>query len=208
MKHLLLLLSLVFVNSFFSQKVLQVKDAFSLSGGMYMQKGLHNSKGASVSVGYQAQFPNRFVFGVNLITDRTPYIRTNNAVGKVENWHKLEAVTGGVQLGVHIVRREKVDLSFMITPHINYQEMTFENRNTETGDVFSHTEYTTLIFTPLVAYRLQAFYKFNSSHSIGIFADVNNELDFTLNGFFDLISPSRIFVGRVLFAYRYTLPEW
>lgn len=207
MKHFLLISTFLISFSVFTQEVetkSKVNHAFSLSAGMFAQGGTQDYLGTTYSFSYQAYFPNRFIFGLQFIRDVSQYKELNPGYAFPTSI-KVNGISGGVHLGLHAVKRKNIDLNVFIVPHFNSQEY-FKRYYNESENKYeiskSKTEY---LFVPIIAYRVEAFYKFNPTHSLGLTGDVN--LEFEWDGLFDLLSADIFAVGRLMLTYRITLPN-
>lgn len=205
MKKNLLIFSFFMVFALFSQEVenkSKVNHAFSLSGGAYLLSELGDNfrNGLAYSFSYQAYFPNRFIFGIYLLTDQGKYkAYVNNNIEEFPDLRKVIGKSAGIQLGVHIVKRERFNFSILTLPHFNSVEY-FKKYYHEPEKRYKEQKYSEfLLFVPIAAWRFEFLYKFNQTHGLGLTADTHIdmiplELDANL-------------LGRIMLSYRFMFPN-
>lgn len=208
MKHLLLSITFFLAFSIHAQEAEESQKArhsFNLSGGLFTQNGDAEYRGWTSSLGYQVHFPNRFVFGLYGAMDRSFFMSVESGNPDAEEWRKLKAFSGGMQLGIHLIRKKHFDFSLLILPHFNIQEIENKRHYIESDTYEMYNSKMTYIFTPIFFHRLQAFYKFNPSHGLGLAVDLNFDLE--SDGLFSLFDSYYLFVGRLMLTYRITIPN-
>lgn len=207
MKHFLLSISLLFTLSIHAQEVnkaLKAKHSFYLSGGLFGQNGTTDIyTGFSSSLVYQIYFPNRFIFGIEFLTDQSFFREKGSKFSPTIS--RFSGISPGIQLGVHIIRKKHFDFSMLLDAHFNYQEYFIEIHETD-SDVYEVLKRKTgFIFVPILSYRAEFYYKINQLHGIGLLTDVNVDMEW--DGFEDLLNTELIIIGRVMLSYRFTLPS-
>jgi hypothetical protein len=205
MKHYLLIFLLLFtisINSQEGEKTRKANHSFSLSGGVFGQTGTRDYHGLSYSISYQAYYPNRFIFGLQFLRDEAKYKSLNPDKDPYDK-RKMLGYSGGFQLGLHAIRRKRFDLSVLVVPHFNTQRYITKYYSELDNKFKTSKQEITYLFVPIIAYRVESFYKFNPSHGLGLTTDVN--LEFEWNGIGDLLAVDIFVVGRLMLTYRVTI---
>jgi hypothetical protein len=206
MKHFLLSLLLFIPLGILSQEVGEkekTRHSLQLMGGMFFDALGYEYPGYSASLGYEIYFPNRFVFGVEVLTDQSPFVKYSSDLSSKDRWRRAGRLSGRINLGYHIIKRKHFDFSIMVSPHIDHRMQIIKTRDKETNQYLTITDNATFLFTPLIANRFEFFYKFNPRHAIGLNMDLN--LDFETNVFTDILAAKAVFIGRLMLSYRVSL---
>ena len=202
MKHTLLITTILFVFSIHAQelpKARKIQNSFYLAGGGFSQSSYRKYSGWSSAIGYQVYFPNRFIFGIEYLMEQSAFKEMNGSAIDNTFQRRVKAQSGTVHLGVQIFRKEHFDLSAMITPGLNYQKYITKSYDEEIGEYTFREHVNGYILLPLLAYRLEFFYKFNQLHSIGFTLDGGVGTEDLMSGLLGL--------GRGMFHYRFTIPN-
>lgn len=216
---LFLLQTLIFGFYYYSQEIRNIdkpKAQHSIigSGGFYIHLGddtdvkENGGVGWATELGYQVRFPNKFVFGLGLLTDQSLKKPLEGTTKNIEGTQKYSGLLLNVDLGVHAINTEKIDLMLFITPHY-YFWRTKVNSHDSDKNITTNTTSTIgyYAFVPLLSYSIELMYKFTPSHAVGL--TLNAHVSKDAHEFVDLFN---IFFGaeyqvafRGLLTYRFTI---
>ena len=208
MKHFLLaftLLLTVYVSSQEIEPEEKARHSLYLMGGVFSDITGNERPGFSSAFGYQIYFPNRFVFGVEVLTDQTLYEHYNSSYSNEERWERYSGLSGRINLGFHVVKRKHFDFSIFVVPHI-YNGQFITKKYTKENDQYSTSSRNVIFFPiPFIAQRFELYYKINPTHALGLNVDLN--LDVDSKTFTNIFSGNAFFIGRLMLSYRITLPN-
>lgn len=176
------------------------QHSFQVLGGGYLDIIGYDDPGYSGAIGYQIRFPNRFILGVELLTDQNPFSELSSSLSSVERWDKFTGYSGSLRLGYQVVDRKHFDFSISTMPNIYHRRHIIKTRHKVTNEHDKVADNATLIGLPLLAQRFEINYKINPTHAIGFVFDLN--LNMETNMFNDIIAASAFLNGRVMLGYR------
>ncbi|HLV41381.1 MAG TPA: hypothetical protein VKY37_03820 [Brumimicrobium sp.] len=207
MKHnLLSLLLLISVCS--SAQEIEVKESarhsFYLIGGVFSDITGNERPGFSSALGYQIYFPNRFVFGVEVLTDQTVYKHNKSSYSNEESWARYSGVSGRINLGYHLVKRKHFDFSLIVVPHFNHGRFITRKSTEEEEGYKTSSKNFFYLAVPLIAQRFELYYKINPTHALGLNVDIN--LDVESKTFSNIFKGGAFFIGRLMLSYRVIIP--
>lgn len=208
MRYNLLLITILFVLQLNGQEIQttpKVKHSFYMGGGIFGEGGNGDYSGWSTAIGYKMYFPNRFILGVEYTMEQSRLKASQGTDENITYRRGLKAQSVSIHLGIHFLRKEHFDFSLIIIPHINHQQYTIEKYNIEKDEHTIDKPQSLFLFMPIIAYRIEFFYKFNQQHAIGLTADLLAEM--SMDGFGDILGAEFQVVGRALLHYRFTIPR-
>lgn len=208
MKHFLLFSVFLITFSICSQEIdstFKARHSFYLSGGGHREVLDNYIHGWSAAFGYQVYFPNRFVFGIEVLTDQSSYKRATPFNPHESRELRYSGISGRINLGFHIVRRKRFDFTLFVVPHFYHSKVITKTHFQKTDEYRITEKNLTYIFTPILAQRFEFYYKPNPSHGIGLIADLNFETESKIIG--KGINAHVLTMIRLMLSYRITIPQ-
>lgn len=176
------------------------QHSFQFSGGGYIDVLGYDDPGYSAAFGYQVRFPNRFILGVELLTDQNSFSELSSSLSSVERWDKFIGFSGSIRLGYQVVDRKHFDFSISTMPNIYHRRHIIKTRHKVTNEHDKVVDNATFLGLPLLAQRFEINYKINPTHAVGFVFDLN--LNIETNMFSDIIAAKAFFNGRMMLGYR------